>query len=75
MKRIFIIAGVLLIVISILFLLGFRNNNPEPIVIPTPASETTTEVSQGNLIGFVEANGAHVWRGVPFGADTSGKNR
>ena len=75
MKRIFIIAGVLLIVISILFLLGFRNNNPEPIVIPTPASETTTEVSQGNLIGFVEANGAHVWRGVPFGADTSGENR
>lgn len=36
---------------------------------------TTRNVTQGQLTGFVSGTGAHVWRGVPYGADTSGENR
>ena len=32
-------------------------------------------MAQGELIGFTAENGAHIWRGVPYGEDTSGKNR
>lgn len=46
-----------------------------PSAPPTPAQETTRTITQGTLVGFVADNGAHVWRGVPYGADTSGKNR
>jgi len=42
---------------------------------PEAASATRTSVAQGELIGFVAENSAHVWRGVPFAADTSGENR
>ena len=36
---------------------------------------TSTTTTQGQLIGFIADNGSHVWRGVPYAADTSGKNR
>ena len=75
MKRKIFVGFVLLLIVSTLFLLGFRNRSPEPVMPPTPAAETSVSVAQGNLIGFIEDNGAHVWRGVPFGADTSGENR
>ncbi|MEP3891411.1 MAG: carboxylesterase family protein [Hellea sp.] len=42
---------------------------------PEAASATRAAVTQGELVGFVAANGSHVWRGVPFASDTSGKNR
>jgi len=40
-----------------------------------PAAVTKTAITHGELIGFIADNGSHVWRGVPYGADTSGKNR
>lgn len=39
------------------------------------APETLRRVTGGEIIGFVANNGAHVWRGVHFAADTSGENR
>ena len=46
-----------------------------PALAQAPAPETERSISSGALIGFVEENGAHVWRGVPFAADTGGQNR
>lgn len=43
------------------------------IYMPEPATQVSTQ--QGELIGFISETGAHVWRGVPFAADTSGENR
>lgn len=40
---------------------------------PDPATERT--VSGGRIVGFSKQNGAYVWRGVPYAADTSGENR
>lgn len=37
--------------------------------------ETLRQTSEGSILGFTSSTGAHVWRGVPFAADTSGKNR
>ena len=45
------------------------------IHVPTKADATTVTTTQGHLVGFTAKNGAHVWRGVPYGADTSGQNR
>lgn len=45
---------------------------PAPI---TPAPETTRSLVQGEVVGFVAPSGAHVWRNIPFAADTSGANR
>ena len=41
----------------------------------TVNSETLRSVSQGPVLGFTAETGAHVWRAVPYGADTSGENR
>ncbi len=43
--------------------------------VPVPAPETARTVAQGNVVGFTAANGAHVWRGLPFAASTTGQNR
>lgn len=43
--------------------------------IPVAADETRVQLSQGDMTGFVAENGAYVWRGVPYAADTSGVNR
>jgi len=42
---------------------------------PIVSNATVVTVAQGDLIGFTAANGSHVWRGVPFAADTGGENR
>ncbi len=42
---------------------------------PQPATDTLRTIGQGELIGLTAANGAHVWRGVPFAASTAGDNR
>lgn len=58
-----------------LFLAGCGGNKENASAPPEPAPETTRTIAQGKLIGFAAENGAHVWRGVPFAADTSGDNR
>ena len=42
---------------------------------PSLAPETVRTIAQGKLSGFIAPSGAHVWRGIPFAADTSGANR
>jgi len=42
---------------------------------PVPSPATVRNVAQGEIIGFIAENGAHVWRGVPYGASTAGENR
>ena len=44
-------------------------------ISPQAAEVTQVKTAQGELIGFIAGNGAHVWRGVPYAADTSGQNR
>lgn len=61
--------------IALLFVAACSGTETELEQPPTPDIATTTVVAQGELIGFVAANGSHVWRGVPFAADTSGQNR
>lgn len=65
----------LLIITAALFVFACSNNKERAVTLPTPAAETSRVVAQGELVGFIADNGAHVWRGVPFGADTSGENR
>ena len=48
-------------------------SKPEPRPAALEAATVTT--AQGHLVGFAAANGAHVWRGVNYAADTSGENR
>lgn len=40
---------------------------------PAPITRRTT--AHGDVIGFCADNGAHVWRGIPYGASTAGANR
>lgn len=41
----------------------------------TPQLETVRATQQGEVVGTVADNGAHVWRGIPFAASTAGANR
>ncbi|MEO1656463.1 MAG: carboxylesterase family protein [Pseudomonadota bacterium] len=42
-------------------------------IVPDPA--TRVEIDGGAAVGFIEENGAHVWRGLPFAGDTGGEGR
>lgn len=42
---------------------------------PKPSPATVREVAQGEVIGLIAENGAHVWRGIPYAASTAGQNR
>jgi len=39
------------------------------------SSATVPATKQGEVVGLVAPEGAHVWRGVPFAASTAGANR
>lgn len=67
--RHYILSGILALT------LAACSSKPKAPVTPVAAQETLTEIASGGIVGFVEANGAYVWRGVPFAADTSGANR
>jgi len=64
-----------LVLSATLLLSACGSSEPETELPRETAASTTTEVEQGNLIGFIADNGAHVWRGVHYAADTSGENR
>ena len=38
----------------------------------TTTTDTSSTPLNGEVIGLVAANGANVWRGVPYGASTAG---
>ena len=42
---------------------------------PRPDVLTKRKLVQGEIVGFCADNGAHVWRGIPYGASTAGVNR
>jgi len=68
--------GLIIVVIAAVVLLAMCRGGPSKVVVPpSAAAETKLTVAQGELIGFTAENGVHVWRGVPFAEDTSGKNR
>ena len=46
-----------------------------PAYSQSTAPETARTIAQGDLSGFIAPSGAHVWRGIPFAADTGGANR
>ncbi|NNU16242.1 carboxylesterase family protein [Parvularcula sp. ZS-1/3] len=47
----------------------------EPEATPEANAATARTLDTGEVVGFIEENGAHVWRGLPYAADTSGENR
>ena len=62
--------------ISVIFLCLAGCGSSENTSAPIDTNEATKRtVAQGDLIGFVAENGAHVWRGVPHSADAGGQNR
>ena len=63
---------VLLILSLGLVLGGCNGQGQETLKI---AAETKRTIASGEVVGFKSENGAHVWRGVPYAADTSGENR
>jgi len=72
MKQFLIQSGVLALTSC---LAACNGGKAEVDVRPAPAEATAVTTAQGKLVGFTAANGAHVWRGVHFAADTSGENR
>ncbi len=42
---------------------------------PRPAPATVRTIGQGEVIGLIAENGAHVWRGIPFASSTAGEKR
>ena len=44
---------------------------------PAPTSDPITRrtISSGDVVGFVAANGSHVWRGIPYAAPPTGALR
>jgi len=44
-------------------------------VTPLATPDTIRQTAQGPVKGFIADNGANVWRGIPFAADTGGENR
>jgi len=72
MKKFLICFGVLGLVSGFM---GCSGGTAELDIRPTPADATTMTTTEGKLVGFTADNGAHVWRGVHFAADTSGENR
>jgi para-nitrobenzyl esterase len=64
----------LLVFLAMMVLAGCGGKT-EQVLTPEPSAETSVTVMQGAVTGFIADNGTHVWRGVPYGADTSGENR
>ncbi|MEP2103816.1 MAG: carboxylesterase family protein [Parasphingorhabdus sp.] len=61
--------------IALSLCLAACGNLSEAAAEPVKDADTLLALSQGQLIGFKASNGAHVWRGIPFGASTAGQNR
>jgi len=64
-----------LIIGTSLLLAACGSSEPDVEAPRNAAAVTTSTTAQGKLVGFIAENGAHVWRGVPYAADTSGENR
>lgn len=55
---------------------GFSRVNRRGGARAVEASPVTVRgTAQGDVVGLVSPNGAHVWRGVPFASSTAGENR
>jgi para-nitrobenzyl esterase len=46
-----------------------------PPPAPTPAAATRVALRQGELVGHVAPNGAHVWQGIPYARPPVGEDR
>ncbi len=70
------IAGIVLIVISILVLAYFYMQDDEPAPkIVVPENLTTRSTASGEVIGFIDDYGAQAWLGIPFAAAPTGALR
>jgi len=63
-----------LLAASILFMLAACSERDVKLA-PTPDAATARSLSQGEIIGFRAANGAQVWRGLPFAAPPVAERR
>jgi len=61
--------------LTALLLLAGCNGNEADVFTPAANTATNVKTAQGDLTGFIAQNGSYTWRGVPYGADTSGDNR
>jgi para-nitrobenzyl esterase len=63
--------GILVVVVCCLAGCGRR----DPGLRPEPNPGTLRQLEQGELIGSIAENGAHVWRGIPFAKPPVGADR
>ena len=48
---------------------------PAEAPVPTPDPQSERTLSSGRIVGFRDAQGSHVWRGIPYAAPPVGKRR
>ncbi|MEM7408735.1 MAG: carboxylesterase family protein [Myxococcota bacterium] len=48
---------------------------PSEAPLPTADPQTERTLTSGRILGFRDAQGSHVWRGIPFAAPPTGKYR
>jgi para-nitrobenzyl esterase len=69
LRLFFVVLGLLLL------LLQLACGSDEPPPTPVVDNASARELSLGKLVGFKSADGAHVWRGIPFAEAPTGALR
>ena len=73
MKKLVIVIVVAAAVLGAWLMLRPGEPPAEPPPVADPATRTTT--SAGEVVGYVDGNGARVWKGIPFAAPPVGDGR
>ena len=60
-------------VLATILVLAACGAPPPPAPTSNPITKRTT--ASGEVVGFVAANGSHVWRGIPYAAPPAGALR
>ena len=65
----------IIVLVAFVLLAGCGGGKMAEIISPVSDPATNVKTTNGDLTGFISQNGSYTWRGVPYGADTSGENR
>lgn len=73
MKKLAIILGLAVAAVTAYLLL--RSDEPPPAPPPERDDTTVRSTTAGDVVGYVDATGARVWKGIPFAAAPTGQLR